>query len=399
MPALPNQLPSASSSSLACPPLKAEIKSSLQGLETPAVVIEQSKLQANIDLGAEIASAGGVLIRPHVKTHKSISIARLQLAAGATGVTSAKSEEAEVFLRNGIQSLTLAHPLVDSVKIVRLIQVAAEQDADVRFIADSLVGIEVIGAAAADFGRVAPVFVKVDVGLGRCGVDPAGPQAEVLAKAIVRSENLQFCGLLSHAGHAYAATGPDGVHAIASRERETMKELADRLRSIGIEVPEISVGSTPTLLAHDGFEGLTEVQPGNYVFLDLTQVALGLTSLSQIALSVIATVVSCNSDYAIIDAGSKVLSSDRGPHGSDNLKGYGLAFPLDDSLEQGMTVARLSEEHGFVYHKGHVLRIGSRLRIFPNHSCVVTNLAASLWIVDENGKLEEWPVDARACVH
>ena len=385
-----------SDSFFACPPIGLAVASPLQRLETPAVVIERSKLDANIALAAKTAGVGGLSLRPHIKTHKSVAIARLQLAAGAVGITSAKSEEAEVFLSNGVRSLTLAHPLIAPVKIARLLRAAAEHESEVRFILDSPVGIDAIAAAAAEFGHVAPVFLKVDVGLGRCGVDPASPCAESLVHTIVRTKSLHFRGLLSHAGHAYAAGKSEGVRRVAKQERETMTGLADCLRRNGIDVPEVSVGSTPTLLAHDGFEGITEIRPGNYVFLDLTQVALGLATLAEVALSVVATVVSCNSSHGIVDAGSKVLSSDRGPHGSDSLKGFGLAFPLEGTTGEGMPVTRLSEEHGFIQHGGRSLKIGSRMRIFPNHSCVVANLSRFMWAINEDGSVENWPVDARA---
>lgn len=369
----------------------------LHGLETPAVVIDRERLEANIALAARIARDGGVALRPHIKTHKSIAIARRQLAAGAAGVTSAKSEEAEVFLRAGVPRLTLAHPLIAREKIDRLLGAAHDAGAEVSFICDSPTGVEAIAAAAAVARAVTPLYVKVNVGLNRCGVDSASDQALALAREIARRPSLRFAGLFSHAGNAYGAGSAQGVRTVAAKERATMTALAARLREAGIEVPAVSVGSTPTLLANDGFEGLTEIRPGNYVFLDLTQVTLGVARIEQVALSVVATVVSRNASYAIIDAGSKVLSSDRGPHGSDSLSGHGLAFPLDGS-GLGLTVARLSEEHGFIEHGGAALPVGARVRIVPNHACVVANLARELHVVSADGGHELWPVDARALV-
>lgn len=368
--------------------------------ETPFVAIDRRRLSANIARVAEIARAGMCRLRPHIKTHKSPVIARQQLAAGAVGVTSAKCEEALVFLNGGVPSLTLAHPLVDPAKVARLLRAAADRAAEVRFIADSLVGIEAIASAARAAGRQVPVFLKIDVGLGRCGVPPESAAAPQLAQAIARTPGLVFQGLLAHAGHAYGAGTAEGVRRAAAAERLAMTGLAESLRRSGLDVPEVSVGSTPTVLANAGLDGITEIRPGNYVFLDLTQVALGVAGLTDVALSVVGTVVSRNDTYAIIDAGSKVLSSDRGPHGSDALQGYGLAFAMGAGQgEAGLPVAKLSEEHGFVAHAGRELRIGSRLRVFPNHACVVANLARSLWAFDADGGIEEWPVEARALVH
>lgn len=385
---------------LTYPALDAAPVAALHKPETPFVAVDRRKLDANIATAAAIARAGGVAIRPHIKTHKSLVIARWQIAAGAVGITSAKSEEAETFLRGGISSVTLAHPLVDSVKITRLLTAARTSGGEVRFIADCPTGIDAIGASARQSGLTAPVFLKVDVGLGRCGVDPAGDAGVQLARLIAGTSGLQFAGLLSHAGHAYGAGTPAGIRSTARAERTAMTKLAERIRRTGLDVPAISVGSTPTLLANDGFDGLTEIRPGNYVFLDLTQVALGIATLADVALSVVATIVSCNRTHAIVDAGSKVLSSDRGPHGSDALTGFGLAFPLGaPEGSAGMAVAKLSEEHGFIAHGGKPPGIGTRLRIFPNHSCVVANLARTLWVYDSDGQLDELAVDARACVH
>jgi D-serine deaminase-like pyridoxal phosphate-dependent protein len=207
-------------------------------------------------------------------------------------------------------------------------------------------------------------------------------------------------GILSHAGHAYGAGTVENVRRIAEEERHIMVRVRKRLESAGIHVPEVSVGSTPTVVAAESFEGITEIRPGNYVFMDRTQYALGIASNEQITLSVLATVVSRNDDYLIIDAGSKVLSSDRGPHGSDALEGFGEAFTLEDAVqEQGWIVEKLSEEHGFIRRRGHDdPEIGTRLRIIPNHSCVVANLTDELVMVDGAGAPRIVQVDARGRV-
>lgn len=369
----------------------------LEELETPAVVVDRPALRRNIHAGAAIARAAGTKLRPHVKTHKSLEIARMQVAAGATGLTVAKSSEAMIFLEAGFGDITVAHPLVDGRKIARLLQAAAARDAHLTFIVDSDVGIGAIGGEAARLGNRAAVQLKVDVGLHRCGVTPEGQEAARLAGLIVADPALHFAGIISHAGHAYSAPTPEVVTAIARHEHETMTAVADGIRRTGIAVPAISVGSTPTVWLGDRFDGISEIRPGNYVFMDLTQVCLGVAMRDDIALSVLATVVSCNERYAIIDAGSKVLSSDRGPHGSTRLAGYGVALRLGEPGAPDMPVVSLSEEHGFVAHVGHKPTIGERLRILPNHACAVVNLARRLAVTDQND-IEVWPVDAHACV-
>lgn len=370
----------------------------LPDIETPAVIVDRVRLERNIAAGATIARDGRVALRPHVKTHKSVRLARLQMLAGASGLTVAKSSEALVFIAAGLPAVTVAYPLLDGAKIFRVLRAAQEKGTALRLIADSEVGVDAIAREAAALGVTADVQIKVDVGLHRCGVDPVSAGALILARRIADAPSLHFGGLVSHAGHAYGAAGPDAVRAIARAERETMLRLAERLCREGLSPPSISVGSTPTVWKNGGFDGISEVRPGNYVFMDLTQVALGLVPRQDLALSVLATVVSCNDTYAIVDAGSKVLSSDRGPHGSTLLDGYGLATRPSEPDAPDMPVTKLSEEHGFVAHGGRRPALGERLQIFPNHACTVVNLAHEFLVLDESGVVESWPVDAQGRV-
>jgi D-serine deaminase-like pyridoxal phosphate-dependent protein len=366
------------------------------GIETPAVMVDRQVLDRNIARAAAIARSAGAALRPHIKTHKSVRIAGLQLAAGAAGVTVAKPSEAIVFMEAGVRDVTVAYPLIDPRKVDRLIRMAASTGATLRLVADSAKGVAAITAAATGGTRVG-VLVEVDVGLHRCGVDPAGQMAEQLATQLQAHPATFFAGLLSHAGHAYAAEDADGVRKVAEDERRLMTGLADRLRQARIEVPVLSVGSTPTVWLAERFEGITELRPGNAVFMDLTQLSLGVAGPQDLALSVASTVVSVNERFAIVDAGSKVLSSDIGPHGSRRLSGYGKATLIDDPARQ-MPVVNLSEEHGFLAHEGRPPAIGARVRIWPNHSCPVVNLADRLMMMAADGTVEEWPVDARGCV-
>ena len=276
--------------------------------------------------------------------------------------------------------MTVAFPVIESSKARRLVEAASPRNCELSFIVDSDVSLEAVERAVAPNRPSAGAYIKIDVGLGRVGLRPDAENLESLAARVVSSPHLEFRGLLSHAGHCYGAAGREAVRQIAESERSQLLAARERLRRSGLEVRELSVGSTPTVLSGGSLDGLDEIRPGNYVFLDLTAVRLGVAGLADVAFSVLASVVSVNETYAIIDAGSKVLSSDLGPHGTGGVRGFGRAFPIDTDIEDATVdssfpVEKLSEEHGFVRHEGTRLRIGDRVRVVPNHSCPVANLA------------------------
>ncbi|MBI4641663.1 MAG: alanine racemase [Candidatus Tectomicrobia bacterium] len=369
-------------------------------IETPSVLLDQARVGKNIRLIQELANAHHVNVRPHIKTHKCLEIARMQLNEGATGITAAKTDEALVFMNDGVRSVTVAYPLVIDSKVDRLLKASLARNVDLRLVVDSLTGVEALSRSARKQGAKIGAFIEVDVGLHRCGIKEDDPLLITLARKIDQDRSLNFLGLLSHAGHAYGAKNVDEVRKIAQDEQEIMARIKQRLNREGIDVREISVGSTPTVLASDNFEEITEIRPGNSVFMDRTPLRFGLIEPDRIALSVLATVVSANSDYLIIDAGSKALSSDQGAHGIAGMEGYGLAYPVDRFQGKGseMLVVKLSEEHGFVARSGVDLPIGSQVRIIPNHSCVVANLAETYIVVNENRVIGQWKIDARGLV-
>ncbi len=372
----------------------------LEDIETPCVVVDYERLLANIRLVRDKADEHRLKLCPHVKTHKCIEIARLQMDAGAYGLTASKTDEALVFMAAGAPLITCAYPIVSAAKLDRLFAGAGEYGPELRLIADSAIGVEVLAKAAARHEITPEVFLKIDVGLHRCGVRENDPALVRLAWRIFEAPELEFAGILSHAGHAYGAVDSEAVREIANEECAIMNRVRETLEKNSINVPEVSVGATPTVLAANDFDGITEIRPGNYVFMDLAALRLGLIERHQAALSVLSSVVSVNPEYFIIDAGSKTLSSDVGAHGAGRGRGYGLAFALQEYAEQGegMVVARLSEEHGFLERAGHSLVVGDRLRIIPNHACAVVNLTDSLTVLRQDEPPLIWPVTARGRV-
>lgn len=363
-------------------------------LPTPYVEIDEDRLTRNLKGMQHKADQAGAALRPHIKTHKSPTIAERQLQLGAIGVTASKPEEALVFIEEGIRSVTLAYPIVRQDSINRLICSARNHGTDLLLIAAHEIGIDAIGAAAEAHDVSLGVFLKIDVGLGRVGVKPQDPTAVLLAQKIAAHPHLGFAGLLSHAGHAYGCKSAEELVEIANAEAQALLQLAERLEKAGIEVPKISVGATPTCLGAPIPPGITEIRPGNYAFLDRTALRMGIASGDDVALSIIATVVAHNDHHFIIDAGSKSLSSDLGAHSSGG-RGFGLAVSVDDAVRQSWEVERLSEEHGFVRITGNPPAIGNRVRIFPNHSCAVVAQFDQVTLRQSDGRTRTLSITAR----
>lgn len=335
---------------------------------TPFLDLDLNRFERNIADMQRRADEAGVRLRPHIKTHKSLHLARRQIAVGAVGVTASKPSEALIFVEGGIPSVTLAYPIICSSRIDALLEAAREREVEVRFLIDHHLGLAALAEAGQRHGQPLPVFVKVDVGLGRAGVAPKSSRGVELAVAITDCPGVRFAGLLSHAGHAYGVGNHDEIGKIARAEAADLLSLKAHIEAAGVEVPCLSVGSTPTCLGAPIPAGIDEIRPGNYAVLDRTALRLGLCASDDLALSVVATVVSRNSRYAIIDAGSKALSSDAGPHGTIST-GFGVVVSVDKPPDRIWEVEKLSEEHGFVSCDSDDLAIGSRVRIFPNHAC------------------------------
>lgn len=362
-------------------------------LQTPAVLIESSRLERNLRRMQEAISARRRRLRPHAKTHKSPDVAKMQLARGAVGICCAKLGEAEVFADAGVADIRLPYPLhpVNADRVLALAERVA-----LSFIVDDGAIAQAWSDIACRAGRRLDVLIKVDVGFHRCGIDPQAPDAADVVRTIAGLAGLRFKGLLSHAGHAYGVHTDAEAEAIAADEAQTLVDLASRS---GVACEEISVGATPTARFSVHQEGITELRPGNYAYYDRTQVALGAAGWEDCALTVLARVVSRPArDRLIFDSGSKTLTND-GARGRGNTAGHGAVLehiqgsrPVDSLL-----VERLSEEHATVRDLtgSSPLAIGDLVRLVPNHSCVVSNMVDAVWLVDGERVLERLPVAAR----
>jgi D-serine deaminase-like pyridoxal phosphate-dependent protein len=369
---------------------------SIYDIPTPAVVIEESRLAANLARMQDAADAAGLRLRPHGKTHKSPIIARRQLTAGAAGVCCAKLGEAEVFADAGIADIRVPYPVhpANAGRVLALLDRTA-----LSIVVDHPRIAREWSDAMSRAGRRLPVLVKVDAGFHRCGVDPASPAALELVTLVAGLPGLLLQGLLSHAGHAYHAASADALAAIARDEADTLVALRALAATRGIGIEELSVGATPSARFSVRDTRLTELRPGNYVYCDRTQVGLGAATLADCALTVMATVVSKPApDRVIFDSGSKTLSSDAA-RGFAPVAGYGAVFTDPGSTARDATqlVERLSEEHATVRSLSGSTRLepGDRVRILPNHACVVSNLVDVVLLADGETIVDRLPVAAR----
>lgn len=344
--------------------------------ETPLAVVDERALEANLAAMARLAAGAGLALRPHAKTHKSGWIGRRQLDHGASGLTVATLREAEAFADAGVDDLLVAFPPVGEARLRRL-GLLAER---VRRLAVSLDSVEVARGVPA----AVEILWEVDTGLHRLGTEPGRPTAEAVAELVKAVGQQRFRGLATHAGHAYAARDEAGRRAAAHDESHGLVRSAHLLREAGIEVRELSVGSTPTAGYAAVESGLTEMRPGTYVFGDANQVTLGSHALAGCALAVVATVVSAHRDRLVLDAGTKALSNDLRVAG---LESWGLVLGRPE-----LRVARLNEEHAVV--EGGAAEVGDRLLVVPAHACTCVNLHPELLVFDGQSRRFE-PVDAR----
>jgi len=344
---------------------------------TPYLRVDLARLRANIAAAAELASASGVALRPHAKTHKCPEVARLQLAAGAVGLTVATIGEAEVFVDEaGADDVFVAYPLWLTPDSAARLRDLAEQ-VDIAIGVDSAEAARHNGSLLA--GAAVSVLVEVDSGHHRSGTAPEA--AGAVAAAAVEA-GLALRGVFTFPGHGY---GPDARAAAAADESRALTAAVASLRSVGLEPDVVSGGSTPTLAASDTGVA-TELRPGVYVFGDAQQWELGVLDPADIALVCRATVVSHAGGRLVLDSGSKALGADRAPYAT----GWGRLPAYPDAR-----VVQLSEHHAVVDLAGAPLpALGSRVDVVPNHVCNTVNLADALWIEDD-GALVRWSVSAR----
>lgn len=355
-------------------------------ISTPALIVDRAKVAANIRRWQQHADSHGVALRPHIKTHKTIEIARMQRAAGAHGITAAKLSEAEVFVADGVDDVFVAYPIIGHDKALHAAHLAQQTKLIVGV--DSFVGISQLHTAAAQVGSTIHVRVELDTGLHRCGV--AINAMTDLCRTVMQSSQLVLDGIFTYRGAWFADARGRSAAELGHEEATMMVQAADMLRAAGIPIQSVSVGSTPTGMACATVAGITEIRPGTYVFGDDMQLLNGACTPADVALQILCTVISRpDATTATVDAGSKTFAGDIN-YEKMGLSGYASGVDVPASL------VRMSEEHGVLRVPESLdLPVGSRIALRPIHVCTTVNLSDTLYFADEAGQITPVAVVAR----
>lgn len=364
--------------------------SDIDALPTPALVIDLPTVECNLQRMASYCQQHNLNLRPHTKTHKSIAMAKRQLASGACGLTVAKTGEARVMSQAG-NDILIGYPAFDKGRCGAVIELAKANT--IRVALDTEMAARQLSQAAKAGGVTLGVLVDIDTGFARTGVQ-SFQAATALAQTIDSLDGLRFDGLFTFPGHISANSA--NLDNELKNVSDIFKRTIDALKVGGLKVKIVSGGSTPTALHSHQIPELTEIRPGTYIYNDWNCVAGGCASERDCAAKIICTVVSdAVAGKVVIDAGSKTLTSDRlGPDPDNGGYGHVVQYPK-------AKITRLSEEHGEInfYDKYDKLpAVGSRLTIIPNHICPCVNLQNHYYLRQADGSMTKQPVDARGLV-
>jgi D-serine deaminase-like pyridoxal phosphate-dependent protein len=346
----------------------------LRDLPTPCLVLDPDRMDRNIVRLQDRLDALGVAARPHLKTGKSIEVARRMMPTPQGPATVSTLAEARRFAGAGVRDIVYAVGIAPA-KLGEVLALRAG-GVDLAVLLDSPEQAAAVAAASAQAGDAVPALIEIDCDGHRAGVEP-GDAARLAAIAAALAGGAALRGVLTHAGGSYGARGADAIRACAEAERDAVVKAAGHLRAAGFACPAVSVGSTPTALHADDLTGVTEVRAGVYVFQDLVMAGLGVCAYDDIAISVLATVIGHQADkgWTLVDAGWMALSRDRGTAAQEVDQGYGLVCDLAGRPFGDLIVAGANQEHGIIALRPGSsaapprLAVGDRVRILPNHAC------------------------------
>jgi D-serine deaminase-like pyridoxal phosphate-dependent protein len=370
----------------------------IHSLPTPALLLDEEILEQNLRRMQEKANAFSVKLRPHIKTHKCIEIGKKQVALGAKGITVSTLYEAMEFSKAGFNDITWAFPIPP---IYATQAAALAEKIALRVVIDSHEAIGLLEKAARAGGKKTHVWLKIDCGYHRAGVDPKSALAEDLIKSLSESTSIEFNGILSHSGHSYAGKNRAEIKKAADEERTVMVEFAERMRAKRYNIPAVSIGSTPAMSVIEDLKGISEVRPGNYAFNDYTQAITNVCDVGNCAVTVLASVISHQpgAKHFVTDAGALALSKDLGPTHVANDMEMGPIFEDYDRkrLASHIQLKALSQEHGKVVtedakHLEGKFHVGDRVRILENHSCLTVFNFDKYYVVKGDEVVAEWKI-------
>lgn len=353
-------------------------------LSTPNFLLNLDSLENNIKIVQDLCDKNGKELWPMTKTHKSTAIAKMQIDAGAKGLLVGTIDEAEAFIKSGINAITFPYPIANTVDIDRVIGLM--NDARIILSFDNYESAELWNKALDDKGIKAEYFILINSGLNRLGVLPE--YCTELAEKLSRLKNLNLIGISTHPGHVYAIADASGVPAISKQEVDAMNRTKKLLTEKGFEINTVASGSTPTFYDVVDSDALDVLRPGNYVFNDNIQLSLDVCKEEDCSLTALGTIISRpKDDLFIVDVGSKCLGLDKGAHGSALITGFGRVKGHEE-----LTVIGLSEEVGKIQINGKTdLKIGDKIEIIPNHSCSCLNMTS--FVIGYRGDEAEEVID------
>ncbi len=373
----------------------------IDDLETPSLILDHQALCRNTRRMSQRMTDHGVSLRPHLKSAKCVEVAKLATAGHSGGITVSTLAEAEYFMESGFRDITYAVCMAPG-KIHQAADLIS-RGADLKILVDSPEAVSALDAY--DQPVRFRVLVEVDSGDARTGVLPGSSELIEIAEKINSADGMEFMGVLTHAGHSYAAANIHEIQVVAREERESVVHAASRIRQAGIPCPVVSAGSTPTAVHGESFEGITEMRPGVYVFFDLDQLSRQACTRDDLALSVLATVISHNrhAGQIVTDAGALALSKDVSANANWPEAGYGeVCDVLTCEPIERLHIAKVSQEHGVIpvsdpktYQQ---LPIGSRIRILPNHACITAaaythyEVAKGSQVIDRWQRINGWHI-------
>lgn len=349
---------------------------SVASVDTPFLALDPERMDRNVERLEHRMRELGVTLRPHVKTHKSIEVGKRMFGGGVGPITVSTLREAEAFADAGFRDIVYAVGIAPA----KLERVAAlrRRGVELCVLLDSVEQAAAVAEMARGSGDRIPALIEIDADWHRAGLRPDDPKAVDVARTLEKG-GAALRGVLVHAGESYGCATPDALAAAAENERVAVVGVAERLRAAGFPCPVVSVGSTPTAHFARSLDGVTEVRAGVYVFFDLVMAGIGVCTLDDLAVSVVATVIGHRPEkgWIITDAGWMAMSRDRGTATQAVDQGYGLVASMDGRLYDDVVVVRASQEHGTMAVRPGSgaplpeLPIGTRVRVFPNHACAV----------------------------